>query len=149
MLSGILNRGKAAIEDLKKGALKFKGKNFLEAVVSGGFMVSNADGNVDSDEKAKLLKFIKTNEGLSVYSQSEVVEAFNKFKDLYDFDTDAGEAASLEAISKIKGDESKSKFLVRMICSLGKADGDFDEDEKKVVRRICKELGLDSSDFDL
>lgn len=149
MLGKLFNRGKAAMEDLKNGALKFKEENFLEASVAGGFMVANADGNIDSDEKSKLLKFIKSNEALSVYNPEDVVKQFKKYSDLYEFDVDAAEAAALQAISKIKSNTEKSKFLVRMICSIGKTDGDFDKDEKTVVRKICLELNLNPSEFDV
>ena len=39
--------------------------------------------------------------------------------------------------------------MVRVCCAIGAADGNFDDDEKAVVRKICAELNLNPKDFDL
>jgi tellurite resistance protein TerB len=39
--------------------------------------------------------------------------------------------------------------MVRVCCAIGAADGNFDNDEKAVVSKICTELGLNPKDFDL
>lgn len=39
--------------------------------------------------------------------------------------------------------------MVRVCCAIGAADGNFDEGEKTVVRKICAELSLNPKDFDL
>ena len=39
--------------------------------------------------------------------------------------------------------------MVSVCCAIGSADGNFDEDEKKAVREIIRELGLNAAEFQL
>jgi tellurite resistance protein TerB len=149
MFSKLFKRGEQAAADLKSGVLKFKSKSFLEASIAGSFMVSAADGSIDSEEKKKLLIFVQSDDALSVFDAADVAKIFKEYESAYDFDADAGKAKALKAIAKIAGNQEQSKFLIRMIVAIGAADGDFDNDEKAVVRTICKELGLNPADFDL
>lgn len=149
MFKGLFKRGEQAASDLKQGVLKFKNKNFLRASIAGGFMVAAADGSIDPEEKKKLKAFIEHDESLSVFDGGDIVEIFNEFSNHYDFDVDMGKAQALKTISKISGNEEQSKFLIRMIVAIGASDGDFDEDEKTVVRTICAELGLNPAQFEL
>ena len=41
------------------------------------------------------------------------------------------------------------QLVVRVCCAIGAADGDIDERERAVVRRMCSELGLNSANFSL
>lgn len=149
MFSKLFKRGEQAAADLKSGVLKFKSKSFLEATIAGAFMVSAADGSIDSEEKKKLLVFVQTDDSLSVFDAADVAKIFKEYEDAFDFDADAGKAKALKAIAKIAGNQEQSKFLIRMIVAIGAADGDFDKDEKAVVRTICLELGLNPADFEL
>ena len=144
-----LKTGLGKLEDIKKSALKFKSKEFLEAVVAASYMVASADGNVDSDEKTKLLNFLKIDEQLRVYSPGDIITMFNKYKDLYEFDADVANASALKAIGKFSENKEKSNYLIRLVCSIGAADGSFDQNERDVVRKICTELNIEPSQFEL
>ena len=52
-------------------------------------------------------------------------------------------------IGKIKGNDEQCRLLVRVVCAIGAADGDFDDKEKAMVAEIVRELGLNPIDFDL
>lgn len=149
MFGNLFKKGEQAALDLKAGVMKFKSKNFLRASIAGAFMVSAADGSVDSEEKKKLLAFIQSDDALSVFDSSDVIKIFKEFDDAFDFDADAGKAKALKEISKVSGNVEQSKFLIRMIVAIGSADGDFDADEQNVVRIICGELNLSPKEFGL
>lgn len=134
---------------LKNEVTKIRNKDFLEGVVAGCALVAYADGVVKPEEKQKMMGFLKASEVLSVFDTGDVIRLFEKFSEQFEFDLAIGEANALQAISKVKKKEGEARLLVRVCCAIGASDGDFDDSEKKTVRKICSELGLNPADFDL
>jgi tellurite resistance protein TerB len=144
-----LNNLKQKASDLKNEAMKFKNKDFLNAAVSGSVLVSMADGHVSSEEKQKMMRFIENYEALSVFQGREIIEAFQNIMSQIEFDKDLGEAKAYEAVRKMKGKDEAARLILRLIIAIAGADGNFDDDEKRVARRIAMELSLDPKDFEL
>lgn len=135
--------------NLKSEVTKLRNKSFLEAVVAGCALVANADGVVRPEEKQKMMGFLRNSEVLSVFSTEEVITIFDKYAKQFEFDHQIGQASALQAVAKLKDKEAEARLMVRVCCAIGAADGNFDDDEKAVVRKICAELGLNPKDFDL
>ncbi|MDE7064916.1 MAG: TerB family tellurite resistance protein, partial [Desulfovibrionaceae bacterium] len=55
----------------------------------------------------------------------------------------------LQVISRLKKRPDEARLVIRVCCAIGAADGNFDDDEKAVVREICAELGQNPADFQL
>ena len=144
-----LSQLKTKANELKTEALKFKNKDFLNAAMAGSALVAMADGSISSGEKQKMIKFIESNDALSIFTTSDVIKAFQDFVGQLAFDKDIGEAKAYLAIGKMKSNTEASRLLIRMIISIASSDGLFDNDEKKVAVKIAKELGLDPSEFEL
>ncbi|MDD2659569.1 MAG: tellurite resistance TerB family protein [Methylococcales bacterium] len=144
-----LSQLKTKANELKTEALKFKNKDFLNAAMAGSALVAMADGSISSEEKQKMIKFIESNDALSIFTTSDVIKAFQDFVGQLEFDKDIGEAKAYQAIGKMKSNSEASRLLVRMIISIASSDGLFDNDEKKVAVKIAKELTLDPSEFEL
>ncbi len=144
-----LSQLKTKANELKTEALKFKNKDFLNAAMAGSALVAMADGSISSEEKQKMIKFIESNDALSIFTTSDVIKAFQDFVGQLEFDKDIGEAKAYQAIGKMKSNSEASRLLVRMIISIASSDGLFDNDEKKVAVKIAKELMLDPSEFEL
>lgn len=149
MLSNFLQQARNKLKDLKNEALKYKSKDFLNAALGGSALVIMADGKIDSQEKIKMMAFIENHEALSIYETSEVVKTWKDYIDTLEMDSDIGSAKALGALGKIKGKPEQAKLVLRMVCAIGAADGDFDADEKLVAAKIATELGLDPAEFDL
>lgn len=149
MLKWLKENAEKAHANLSAEVSKFKNRSFMEAVVAGCALVAAADGNITADEKQKMAGFIQRAEELKHFKMSEVIEVFNKTAGDFEFDHSIGKASALQVISKVKGKEDQAKLLIRVVCAIGAADGDFDQDERAVVSEICKELGLAPADFDL
>jgi tellurite resistance protein TerB len=148
-LSDLMNNLKEKANELKSEALKFKNKNFLNAAMSGSALLALADGEITPDEKKKMLKFIGNYEPLTVFKAPEIITAFNDFVTQLEFDHDLGEATAFEALGKMKGNDQAARLIMRLVIAIGAADGDFDDYEKKMARRIATELGLNAADFEL
>ncbi|MBZ4193297.1 MAG: tellurite resistance TerB family protein [Candidatus Contendobacter sp.] len=134
---------------LKGEVTKIRNKGFLESVVAGCVLVAHADGVAKPEEKQKMMGFLRNSEVLSVFSTEEVITIFDKYARQFEFDHQIGQASALQAVAKIKGDETEAKLMVRVCCAIGAADGNFDDQEKAIVRKICAELGLNPKEFDL
>ena len=134
---------------LKTEVAKIRSKGFLEAVVAGCALVAHADGVVRPEEKQKMMGFLRNSEVLSVFSADEIIVIFDKYAKQFEFDSQIGQASALQAVAKVKDKEAEARLMVRVCCAVGAADGDFDEKEKAVVRKICTELSLNPKDFDL
>jgi len=127
---------------------KFKSKDLLEAVVAGCALVAYADGNVTSEEKQKMMGFLRTSDQLKVFDSGDVIKIFQKYVEKFEFDNTIGVGEVMQAVGKFRG-KPQAQLVVRVCCAIGAADGDFDQKEKAVVRRMCSELGLNPSDFSL
>lgn len=135
--------------ELAEGVKKFRSKAFMEAVTAGCAMVASADGVIAPEEKRKMATFIQNNDALKVYDITQVLASFDKFVGLMEIDVYIGKGEALKVIGKLKKNEDQSRLLIRVCCAIGAADGNFDDGEKAVIREICLELGLNSSEFGL
>lgn len=149
MLNWLKDKGNNARSRLTAEVSKFKNRTFMEATVAACAMVAAADGTISAQEKQKMAGFIRNSEELKVFEMTEVIAVFEKVVGNFDFDAEIGKAEALKLIGRLRGNEEQARVMVRVACAIGASDGDFDEDEKSVARGICKELGLNPSDFDL
>ena len=144
-----LSRLKSKAGELKTEALKYKNKDFLNAAMAGCALVAMADGSVSAEEKQKMIKFIESNDALSVFTTSDVIKAFQEHVSQLEFDKDIGQAKALQALHKMKSNEGAARLLVRMVIAVAASDGNFDAKEQAVASKIVKELGLNPSEFEL
>lgn len=149
VLDKFANWVKETTATLKTEVSKYKNRTFLEATVAGCALVAAADGNISSEEKQKMIGFMKQSDALSVFDTSEVIPLFEKFAGNFSFDFMIGKGECLQVIGKLKKDVGASRLLVRVCCAVGAADGNFDDSEKAVIREICTELGLNPEEFSL
>ena len=148
-LRDLMDGLKEKANELKTEALKFKNKDFLQAAMAGSALLALADGEISPEEKRKMVKFIENYEPLSVFKTTDIIAAFGEFVNQLEFDNDLGEAKVFEALGKMKNNSQAARLIMRLVISIGAADGDFDEHEKAVARRIAVELGLDAAEFEL
>ncbi len=144
-----LSQLKNKASELKTEALKFKNKDFLNAAMAGSALIAIADGSVSAEEKQKMIRFIESNDALSVFPTSDVIKAFQEFITQLEFDKDIGEAKAFQSLGKMKSNNDAARLLIRMIIAIASSDGNFDASEKKVAARIATELGLNPADFEL
>lgn len=148
------------LSKIKEGALEmqnqlstqvkqFKNKNFADGTMAVCALVSAADGTIDADERRKTASFISSNEILSVFDVSELQQTFNSYCDKITKDFDFGKIDLLQVISKLKKKPDQARAAIQVGIVIGNSDGNFDDDEKKVVREICHSLAIDPSEFDL
>ncbi|MCO6439845.1 MAG: tellurite resistance TerB family protein [Nitrococcus mobilis] len=136
-------------KSLKDEVTKIRNQTFLEGVIAGCALVAYADGVVKPEEKQKMMGFMRNNDIMSVFKTEDIIKLFEKFSGRFEFDRQIGEMDAFAAIAKVKSKPDQARLLVRVCCAIASSDGDFDEQEKQAVRKVCNELGLDPADFDL
>lgn len=146
---GIMDLFKSAKDATMNGIKQITNKKYLDAVVAGCALVAAADGRIESNEKQKMLEYIKRNDALKVFDSNEITERFNHFADNFNFDAMVGKQTAMDAIAKIKGNKEESRMCVMLCISIGKSDGSFDANEVKVVKEICSSLALNFNDFQI
>ncbi|WP_336759002.1 tellurite resistance TerB family protein [Paenibacillus sp. USHLN196] len=143
---GWLNSTKQGLEEQVK---KFKNKDFMDAVVAGCALVAFADGSIDEAEKNKMAGYIKLSQELKVFDMGEVITRFNHYVANFEFSPEIGKQEALKAIGKFKSKPDVGRVIVGVCSAIGSADGNFDDQEKRVVAEICNVLGLNPSEFNL
>lgn len=149
MLNWLKQNAEEARSKLTAEASKFKNRAFMEAVVNGCALVAAADGNIDATEKQKMAGFLERADELKHFEMRQVIEVFQKAAADFEFDHMIGKASALKVIGKIKSNEDQARLLVRVVCAIGAADGNFDAQEKAMVTDMARELGLNPDDFEL
>jgi tellurite resistance protein TerB len=144
-----LSKLKTKAGELKTEALKYKNQDFLNASMAGSALIAMADGSISSEEKQKMVKFIESHDALSIFTTNDVIKAFQDYVAQIEFDKDIGEAKAYQALGKMKSKPEAARLLIRMTIAIASADGNFDALEKKIAIKICKELGINPSEFEL
>jgi len=128
---------------------KVKSKNFMEAVAAASAMVAFADGLVRPEEVDKLLEYVRMDENLKVFDALEVMEAFEKHIHQFEFDFQIGKEKAVKTIRRIDRNTEEDRLLILVCIAIGNADGEFNNNQRLVIREICRILGMDHRQFDL
>ncbi|MBQ0884312.1 tellurite resistance TerB family protein [Streptomyces sp. RM72] len=128
--------------DLKSGA-------FRDASMAMCALVAAADGSVDPSERQRVAQLISTNEVLQNFPADDLRRRFEENLDKLTADFAFGKVGILQEIAKAKKKPAEARAVVQIGIVIGGADGDFDKDERAVVREACYALDLPPHEFDL
>lgn len=133
--------------ELTKQVSRFKNKKFMQGTVAICARIAIASNGVSSEEKQKMLSFLKSSDELSVFDTNEVLDFFNKLITSFNLDAEIGKGETMKYILAIKDQPEAAQLAIRVGIAVAKSDGDFDNDEKTAIREITKLLGFLPSDF--
>ena len=128
--------------DLKSGA-------FRDASMAMCALVAAADGTVDPSERQRVAQLIATNEVLQNFPADDLRRRFEDNLNKLSTDFDFGKVSVLQEIGKAKKKPAEARAVIQIGIVIGGADGDFDKDERAVVREACFALDLPPHEFDL
>ncbi|AJE43482.1 tellurite resistance TerB family protein [Streptomyces nodosus] len=128
--------------DLKSGA-------FRDASMAMCALVAAADGTVDPSERRRVAQLIAGNEVLQNFPADDLRRRFEDNLDKLTNDFDFGKVSVLQEIGKAKKKPAEARAVIQIGIVIGGADGDFDKDERAVVREACFALDLPPHEFDL
>ncbi|MFD7865144.1 tellurite resistance TerB family protein [Streptomyces sp. NPDC057682] len=128
--------------DLKSGA-------FRDASMAMCALVAAADGTVDPSERHRVSQLITGNEVLQNFDAADLQRRFDANLDRLLADFDLGKVSVLQEVAKAKKKENEARAVIQIGIVIGGADGDFDQQERAVVREACLMLGVAPHEFDL
>lgn len=128
--------------DLKSGA-------FRDASMAMCALVAAADGNVDATERQRTASLIATNEVLQNFPADDLQRRFNEYVDKLTADFAFGKVSVLQDIGKVNKKPAEARAVIQIGIIIGGADGNFDDNEKAVVREACQAVNLPPAEFEL
>lgn len=121
----------------------------MDAVVAACAMVSQADGWVTPDERTRMLDRMRNSPTIAFFGTDDVLILFEALNLRFEQDPEEGEEAAEIAIARLRGQPGPSRLLVETACSVAEADGGFDAEERAVILRLCKLLGISPEPYEL
>lgn len=128
---------------------QYKNQNFADATMAVCALVAAADGTIDATERKKTAGFISSNDTLAVFDVSQLQQTFNTYCDKLIKDFDFGKIDLLQVVSKLKKTPPQARAAVQVAMIIAGADGNFDNNEKSIIKEICHSLDIDPKEFDL
>ncbi|AEN11063.1 MULTISPECIES: TerB family tellurite resistance protein [unclassified Streptomyces] len=128
--------------DLKSGA-------FRDASMAVCALVAAADGHIDPSERQRVADLISANDVLRNFPADDLQRRFNGYVDQLTADFAFGKVSVLQEIAKAKKKPAEARAVIQIGIVIGGADGDFDAQERAVVREACFALDLPPHEFDL
>jgi tellurite resistance protein TerB len=120
-------------------------KDQLDRVIASAVLIAYADGSCDPEEKQKAVKVVQAK--LPHFQARDIADSWARAESVIDLGFDFGKPDLIKQISAAQGDEAD--LLLRVGILIGGADGDFDDNEKAIVKEMCKALGASPSDYGL
>ncbi|WP_436789694.1 tellurite resistance TerB family protein [Yinghuangia sp. YIM S10712] len=128
--------------DLKSGA-------FRDASMAMCALVSAADGTVDQSETAKVTQLIADNEVLQNFDKDDLQRRFHAYANQLQADFQLGKVQVMQDVAKAKKKPDEARAVIQIGIVIGGADGNFDPQERAVVREACFALDISPAEFDL
>ena len=126
---------------------RYKSQDLLDAVTAACALVAMADGQLDPAERQKMIEFVQQSEELRVFDANKVIQKFNLFVSRMENDRVIGRAEAFRALGKMRTKPEVARLIARYCIAIGYADGNFDQNEQQMAADICRELGLNPSEF--
>jgi tellurite resistance protein TerB len=134
---------------LQTNISKFKNNEFAEASMAICALIAAADGTINSAERQKTAALIVSNETLKIFPALELKQKFDFYCEKLSQDFDFGKVEAIQAIAKLNKKLDQGRAVIQIGIIIGGADGNFDSDEKKVVKEACHAVGINPGEFDL
>lgn len=146
LVSGLRDRVMKGKDAVLAEMHKVTKRDDLERVVAVYYIIGIADGDFDQSEKDSMMKAIASNAALSNFSDDDIMAAFKKIDSFYSLAKPMGDRKALAMLEGVS-DKEFAEELMMFACIAGAADGEFDDDEKVMARKIADALNVNPGDF--
>lgn len=136
-------------QKLETGLARFRNKEFAEAAMGACALVTAADGTIDDTERRRTAEFIGRHPAMQAFAVADLQARYNEYCNKLAADFDFAKIEILQVIGKLRSKPEQARAIVQVAIVIGGADGNFSEEERKVVRETCQALGLNPAEFEL
>lgn len=125
-------------------------KDFLEAVLAASALVAAADGDIEEQERRKVISVVSNHATLSKLYASNVIEstADTMFKRAKDASGRNQLARELDDVKNRTGGQQMAEDAYLIALDIAGADGELEPAEVEVLKKIAARLNVDTSKFD-
>ena len=134
---------------LKTKVAQFKNSNFADASMATCALIAAADGTIDDDERRRTAEYIAQSDVLQVFNIADLRAKFDLYCQKLQGDFAFGKIELIQVIGKLRSSPDQARAVVQVGVIIGGADGDFDAEEKAVLREVCYALQLNPAEFEL
>ena len=138
MFSAFADMLKDAVASLESNLEKVKTQDTLNRVAGVAWLVAKADGDADADERQKFMDIVARS--CPAFGPEDAKAAWVRAEGMND-------GQIYREIAMANAEEAE--LLVRVGVGIGGADGDFDDDEKAIVKKIATDAFLNPKEFGL
>lgn len=124
---------------------RVKDRSTFKRVVQASYLIAIADGDFSSEEKQALARLIQ--DKMPHFTVSDIMGVLDDCEKNVAFDETFGKQEIMNDVCKASGDEPD--LIIRTACFIGASDGDFDDNEKAVVRELCKRWDVRAEGYGL
>lgn len=124
-------------------------RDYLEAVCAASALVANADGEIEDSERSKVVRILTNHQTLGKIYQPAIIEQttetmFKRAKDA------SGRQALARELDDIKGrdDGQMAEDVYLIALDVAYADGEMEQEEADVLKKIAGRLGVDPARFE-
>lgn len=135
--------------ELTNQVSRFKNKKFMQGTVAVCARIAVSSDGVSTEEKQKMIGFLRSSDELKVFEITEVVDFFNKLVSSFEFDFEIGKGETMKYILALKDQPESAQLAIHVGIAVAKSDGDFDNNEKQAVHEIIVALGFEPAEFSL
>lgn len=128
---------------------ELKSGSFRDASMAMCALVAAADGHIDQSETAKVAQLIANNEVLQNFDKDDLQRRFFGYANQLQTDFQLGKVQVMQEIAKARKKPAEARAVIQIGIVIGGADGDFDPQERAVVREACFALDIPPMEFDL
>jgi tellurite resistance protein TerB len=116
-VKGAINSGR---DELTRQVGRFKNKKFMQGTVAVCARIAVSSDGVSSEEKQKMMGFLRSSEELKVFDTNEVIEFFNKLVSSFDFDVEIGKGETMKYILALKDQPEAAQLALRVGIAVAK-----------------------------
>lgn len=142
----IIKIGNDLIGEAEKEFSRLVDKGSFDRACQAAFLIARADGMFDDKEKAALQKILSSK--LPNFKAADILAAIQRAQEELIFTVEGGIGSLLSNIARSKGTDDAALIML-VAVAIGAADGDFDDAEKAMARRIADALGIPHSQYGL
>lgn len=153
MVFGALKRAaQAAFSGVTRELNAAYGENtdFLEAVCASAALVAMADGEIEPEERAEIIKLVQKHPSLGKLYSITVIESTAEamFKRAASASGRQGLARELDDIKGRPNGAQMGEDVYLVALDVANSDGELEPEEEATLKKIASRLGVDASKFD-
>lgn len=142
---GKLFAGAKALATGKNAIDAFNNADDVNAFLAGMACVAGADGEIEPGERKAITDAIL---GMSIFESYDRMDLQKKLDKYYGWAlTDLGKENLFDVIRKVPDGSDRAAAIVRRCVVVAKGDGEFEPEEKVVIKQICEVLAVDYNKY--